>query len=119
MGLQKEKTQLVAKGFQQDPRVNLCETFSPIAKMTTITIILAIAVSLNWKIHEVDVNNTFLNGDLKEEIFMVQPEGFVDKSYPNHVCKLNKAIYGLKHDSRAWYDRLRNTLMSWGFVHKK
>lgn len=82
----------MAKGFQQDPGVNLGETFSPVAKMTTVRIILAIVVSLNWKIRHVDVNNAFLNGDLKEAIFMVQPERFVDKHRPNHVCRLIKVL---------------------------
>lgn len=104
MVLLKDKARLVAKGFQQHPGLNVGETFSPVAKMTTIRIILAVAMSLNWKIRQIDVKNGFLNGELKEEIFMVQPEGFVDKGRPNHVCRLTKAIYGLKQALGAWYD---------------
>lgn len=86
--------------------------------MTTIRVVLAIVVALKWKIRQVDVNNAFLNGDLKEEIFMEQQHGFRSVQYPNHVCRLVKAIYGLKQP-RAWFDKLRITLLSWGFVNTK
>lgn len=107
--VERHKARVVAKGFHQDPGVNVGETFSPVAKMTTIRSVLAVAVSLNWKIRQIDMDNAFLNEELKEKIFMLQPEGFVDKQHHDHVCKLNKALYGLKQVPRAWCDKLRST----------
>lgn len=69
--------------------------------------------------HQIDINSAFLNGQLHETVYMAQPEGFVDSAHPTHVCKLNKALYGLKQAPRRWFDRLRNTLLSWGFTHSK
>lgn len=69
--------------------------------------------------HLIDINNVFLNGLLHETVHMAQPEGFVDPAHPTHVCKLNKVLYGLKQDPRVWFDRLRNTLLSWDFKHSK
>lgn len=69
-----------------------------------------------WIIKQVDGNNAFLNGDLTEDVYICQPEGFVDSQKPNHVCKLKRALYGLKNALRAWYDKLKNLLISkWGF----
>lgn len=68
-------------------------------------------MSFNWRIHQIDVNNAFLNGELLEEVFMTQPEGFVDKSCPDFVCKLQKALDGLKQAPRAWYDKLKQALL--------
>ena len=73
-------------------------------------------MTYGWDIQQVDVNNAFLNGDLHEDVFMVQPEGFVDGRFPTHVCKLRKSLYGLKQAPRAWYTMLRSALHSWGFV---
>jgi len=91
------------------------ETFSPVVKPTSIRIILSIAVTFNWDVKQLDVNNAFLNGYLKEDVFIKQPEGFIDPKRPKHVCKLVKAIYGLKQAPRAWFNRLRLTLQQWGF----
>ena len=93
------------------------ETFSPVIKASTIIIFFTIAVSRGWDIRQIDINNAFLNGDLKEEVFMTQPEGFSDSTKPHHVCRLRKALYGLKQAPRAWFEKLRGALLSWGFYN--
>jgi histone deacetylase 1/2 len=90
-----------------------------VIKASTTRIILSIAVHLNWDVKQLDINNAFLNGYLKETVFMHQPEGFVDSTKPNHICKLSKAIYGLKQAPRAWFDSLKNALLRWGFQNTK
>ena len=99
--LDRYKARLVAKGFQQTLDVDFFDTFSPVIKASIISIILTIAVTRQWEIHHIDVNNTFLNGDLQEIVFRAQTEGFVDPSKPTHVCRLRKALYGLKQAPRA------------------
>nr|KYP72406.1 Retrovirus-related Pol polyprotein from transposon TNT 1-94 [Cajanus cajan] len=113
--VERRKARLVAKGFQQTAGVDFDETFSPVIKASTMRIILAITVHYNWEVRQMDINNAFLNGYLKETIFMHQPEGFTDPNKPHHVCKLIKAIYGLKQAPRAWFDRLKKVLLHWGF----
>lgn len=117
--IERRKARLVAKGFQQTPGLDYYETFSPVIKASTVRVILSIAVHYNWEIRQMDINNAFLNGELKETVFMRQPEGFVDATRPQHVCKLTKAIYGLKQAPRSWYDKLKNALLKWGFRNTK
>lgn len=90
------KAQLVAKGFHQVLGVDFHETFSPVVKAPTIRIILAKAVAKGWLVRQLDINNAFLNGYLTRDVFMKQPDGFVDSSQPTYVCKLDKVLYGLK-----------------------
>lgn len=117
--IERRKARLVARGFQQTAGLDFDETFSPVVKSSSVRIILAIAVHLNWEVRQLDINNAFLNGSLKETVFMYQPEGYIDSTKPNHICKLSKAIYGLKQAPRAWFDSLRNTLLKWGFQNTK
>ena len=114
--MDKYKARLVAKGFQQTPGVDFFETFSSVVKASTIRIIFTLAVSRGWDIQQIDINNAFLNGDLHEEVFMSQPDGFVDQAKPTYACKLHKALYGLKQAPRAWFETLREALLiTWGF----
>ena len=110
---------MVAKGFQQIEGVNYFETFSPVVKSATVRVILSLAVMNQWQIRQVDVNNALLNGDLTEEVYMRQLEGFVDPQRPDLVCKLHKALYGLKQTLRAWFDKLKGSLIQWGFKNSK
>ncbi|WVZ17885.1 hypothetical protein V8G54_010867 [Vigna mungo] len=117
--IERRKARLVAKVFQQTIELDYEETFSPVVKANTVRITLSIAVHLNWEVKQLDINNAFLNGYLKETVFMHQPEGFVDSIKPEHVCKLSKAVYGLKQAPRAWFDSLKNALLSRGFTNTK
>lgn len=111
------KARLVAKVFTQMFGVDFTETFSPVVKPATIQIVLCLAISRQWPIRQLDVSNAFLNGVLSETVYMSQPPGFIDPQHPNHVCKLQKALYGLKQAPHAWYNRLRDVLLQWGFTN--
>ena len=117
--VERYKARLIAKGFYQTLGNDFKETFSPVVKAAAIRLVLTVAVSKNWDIRQLDVNNAFLNGTLQEVVYMAQPEGYVDASTPNHICKLNCALYGLKQAPRAWFDKLRATPIQWGFGNSK
>lgn len=95
------KVRLVATGFHQTTSINFIKTFNQVAKSLTIRIVLNLAVINSWDIRQVDVNNAFLHGELCEEVFISQPEGFKDERKPQYICRLKKALYGLKHALRA------------------
>jgi len=94
--VERYKARLVAKGFHQQPGIDFAETYSLVVKPFTIRIVLALIVSAGWAIHQVDVSNAFLHGLLQETVYMAQPPGFQHPTYPTAICKLHKAIYGLK-----------------------
>lgn len=106
----KYKARLVARGFSQQQGIDYAETFSPVVRSGTTRLIIALAAICRFHIHQMDVTAAFLNGDVQEEIYMIQPPGMEDNS--GRVCKLNKAIYGLKQASRVWYQRLSRYLFS-------
>ena len=95
------------------------ETFSPIARMESIKILLALACHLKFKLYQIDLKTAFLNGFLKEDVYMAQPKGLIDPHFPNHVLYLKKTLYGLKQALRAWYDQLTQYLVSHGFTKGK
>ncbi|GJR64920.1 retrovirus-related pol polyprotein from transposon TNT 1-94 [Tanacetum coccineum] len=107
----KNKARLVAKGYRQEEGIDFEESFSPVSRIEAIRIFIANAASKNMTIYQMDVKKTFLNGELKEEVYVSQLEGFVDPDHPTHVYRLKKALYGLKQASRAWYDTLLRFLL--------
>ena len=117
--IDKYKAILVAKGYSQKEGIDYEDTFAPIAKLNTIRIMIALATQHNWKIHQLDVKYAFLNGDLKEEVYLDQPEGFIKKGHEHLVCKLNKALYGLKHAPKYWYIKINSFFSQKGFVKNK
>ncbi|GJX27551.1 retrovirus-related pol polyprotein from transposon TNT 1-94 [Tanacetum coccineum] len=114
-GILKNKARLVARGYRQEEGINFEESFASVARLEAIRIFLAFAAHMNMVVYQMDVKTAFLNGNLREEVYVSQPDGFVDKDNPNHVYKLKKALYGLKQAPRAWYDMLSSFLISQDF----
>nr|GEY80320.1 retrovirus-related Pol polyprotein from transposon TNT 1-94 [Tanacetum cinerariifolium] len=109
------KARLVARGYRQEEGIDFEESFASAARLEAIRIFLAYATHKNMVVYQMDVNTEFLNGNLREEVYVSQPDGFVDQDNPNHVYKLKKALYGLKQAPRAWYDMLLSFLISQDF----
>lgn len=112
--IEKHKARFVARGFSQKAGIDYKETFAPVARYTSVRTIIAIATSKGWKIHQMDVKTTFLNGVIEEEVYIEQLEGFITHDN-NYVCKLKKALYGLKQAPRAWYEHIDNYLSKLGY----
>ena len=91
------------------------ETFAPVAKLNTIRVLLSLAANLDWPLHQMDVKNAFLNGELDEEVYMDLPPGFERGNNGKKVCKLKKSLYGLKQSPRAWFDHFAKSVRSHGF----
>jgi hypothetical protein len=106
---------LVPQGYTQVEGLDFRETYAPVARLEAIRILLAYACAHNIKLYQMDVKSVFLNGYINEEVYVEQPPSFEDDKKLNHVYKLKKALYGLKQAPRAWYERLRDFLLSKGF----
>jgi hypothetical protein len=107
----RNKVRLVAKGYSQVEGLDFDETFAPVARLELIHMLLAYATQHGFKLYQMDIKSTFLNGPIKEEVYVEHPSGFKSEEYPNHVYKLHKALYGLKQAPRAWYECLGNFLI--------
>nr|GFC23357.1 retrovirus-related Pol polyprotein from transposon TNT 1-94 [Tanacetum cinerariifolium] len=114
-GILKNKARLVARGYRQEEGIDFEESFAPVARLKAIRIFLAYVAHKNMVVYQMDVKTAFLNGNLREDVYVSQPDGFVDPDNPNHVYKLKKALYGLKQAPRAWYDMLSSFLLSQEF----
>jgi hypothetical protein len=102
----RNKARLVAKGYSQVEGLDFDETYAPVARLESIRLLLAYATYHGFKFYQMDVKSAFLNGPIKEEVYVEQPPGFEDSEYPNHVYKLSKALYRLKQAPRVWYECL-------------
>jgi hypothetical protein len=114
--IDKYKARLVAKGYTQKEGEDFFDTYSPVARLTTIRVLLSLVASHGLLVHQMDVKIAFLNGELEEEIYMDQSEGFVVKGQEGMVCKLVKSLYDLKQAPKQWHDKFDRTLTSIGFV---
>ena len=117
--IEKFKARFVTWGFSQKEGIDYEENFALVAIYTSIKTILALASKMKWKLHQMDVNTTFLNGFIEEEVYFEQPQGFETHDKKTHVWRLKKNLYGLKKAPRAWYGRVDGFLMSLGFTKSK
>ena len=113
--IDKYKARLVIKGYRQKEGLNYFDTYSPVTRITSIRMLIAIAAIFNFEIHQMDVKTAFLNGELDEEIYMEQPEGFNVPGQENKVCKLVKSLYGLKQAPKQWHEKFDKEMLSSGF----
>nr|GFB23270.1 retrovirus-related Pol polyprotein from transposon TNT 1-94 [Tanacetum cinerariifolium] len=105
-GILNNKARLVTRGYRQEEWIDFEESFASVARLEAIRIFLAYVAHKNMVVYQIDVKTAFLNDNLREEVYVSQPDGFVDLDNPNHVYKLKKTLYGLKQAPRAWYDML-------------
>ena len=100
----------MARGFSQKEGIDYDEIFAPVARYTSIRIIISLAAVFGWKLHQMDVKTAFLNSEVEQKVYIEQPKGFVIHDKRSHVCKLKKALYELKQALRAWYGRIDSFL---------
>jgi hypothetical protein len=105
----------VGKGYSQVEDLRFYETFAPVAMLESICILLAYATHCGFKLYQMGIKSAFLNGPIKEEVYVEEPPGFESEEYPNNVYKLHKALYGVKQAQRAWYECLKNFFIENGF----
>ncbi|GJX27159.1 retrovirus-related pol polyprotein from transposon TNT 1-94 [Tanacetum coccineum] len=110
------KAHLVPKGYNQQEEIDFEELFAPVARLEVVRLFVTYAAHKSFPVYQMDVKTTIINGPLKEEVYVNQPDEFVDPHHPDKVYRLKKALYGLKQDPRAWYDELSNFLVSKGFL---
>lgn len=113
--IDKCKARLVAKGYAQEKGVDYNEVFAPVARWDTIRMVIALAARNGWKLFQLDVKSAFLHGELKEDVYIAQPPGYVVKGEEEKVYKLKKALYGLKQAPRAWFSRIESYFIKEGF----
>ena len=110
------KVRLVVKSFSQKAGIEFHEIFSPVVKIVSIWIVLALVALLDLELQQLDVQTAFLHGDLDEDIYMEQPEGFVQNCNKKFVCRLKKSLYGLKQSPRKWYNKFDSFMMSQNYI---
>lgn len=113
--VERYRARLVVKGYAQREGIDFNEIFSPVVRLTTVRVVLAMCATFDLHLEQLDVKTAFLHGDLEEEIYMLQPEGFAETEKENLVCRLNKSLYGLKQAPRCWYKRFDSYIMSLGY----
>lgn len=110
----RNKTRLVVREYIQEEGTNYDETFTPVARLKAIRLLIAFVAFKEFTLYQMDIKSAFLNGYLKEEVYVKQPPGFENSDFPNHVYKLDKAMYGLMQAPHAWYERLSKFLLEYG-----
>ena len=113
------KARLVAKEYAYTYGIDYFDTFSPVAKMTSVRLFISLVATYHWDLHELDIKNVFLHGDLKEEVYMEQPPGCVAQGEIRKVCHLHKSLFGLKQSPRAWFGKFSQTIEEFGMQKSK
>ena len=117
--IERYKARLVTQGYSQRYGGDYDEMFSPVVRFESIQTVIALSIQMGFKLHQIDVTSAFLNGELKDEVYMKHPEAFKVKDKEDLVCKLSKSLYGLKQSSRCWNSVLDEHLKSIGFLQTK